>query len=317
MPPMDGPAGRGIAEDASATVAAAGEEFIAAFAAVLQHLTTSSAGSTAPHRVTRFHAVRAPALRIQDYLLRISSYFQCSHESLVLSLIYIDRIVRMHPEFQISNLNVHRLLCTSVTVAAKFFDDVYYSNAYYAKVGGVRTQELNALEALFLQLIDWRLHVAPEEYEQYLRHVLQGLANGTPVGATFVAAAPATVAGTFPSSAAAAGGWVQVPTAPTQGAVGGYPGAVAGAGAVAPPADPLTAAPPGSGSVAGAQGVAEAQGVGAWAPCARHGGPAISAAAEAVVATPADGSATIHGSATVSESSVAMEVVAVALAVAP
>lgn len=80
----------------------------------------------------------------------------------------------------------HRVILTSVVLAAKFFDDRYYSNKFYAAVGGVRTKELNALEAEFLRLIskpypdvrvlvcifittvsDWNLHTLPEEYEAY------------------------------------------------------------------------------------------------------------------------------------------------------
>merc|ERR1719409_2507088 len=137
--------------------------------------------ATAPQRVTRFHAIRAPQLSIHDYLMRIAKYFQCSSECFVLCLIYIDRIVKQHPEFTISNLNIHRLLVTSVMLAAKFFDDVYYSNAYYAKVGGVKTKEVNALESQFLQLIDWKLHVSPQEYDQYRNHVYMAVRGGVPM----------------------------------------------------------------------------------------------------------------------------------------
>eukprot|EP00931_Biecheleriopsis_adriatica_P075191 TRINITY_DN49114_c0_g1_i1.p1 TRINITY_DN49114_c0_g1~~TRINITY_DN49114_c0_g1_i1.p1 ORF type:complete len:234 (+),score=41.07 TRINITY_DN49114_c0_g1_i1:91-792(+) len=144
-----------------------------AFVTALAHVLTQLASLTGrPQRMTRFHAVRAPQLSIHDYLVRIATYFQCSHECFVLSLIYIDRIVKLHPEFSINSLSVHRLVVTSVMLAAKFFDDVYYSNAYYGKVGGVRTSELNALEILFLKLIEWRMHVLPEEYQQYRNHVL-------------------------------------------------------------------------------------------------------------------------------------------------
>lgn len=165
--------------DPGQEVGVAGSGFVAALANVLTHL-ASLAGR--PQRVTRFHAIRAPQLSIHDYLLRIGTYFQCSNECFVLSLVYIDRIVKLHPEFTICNLNIHRLLVTSVMLAAKFFDDVYYSNAYYAKVGGVRTQELNALEALFLRLIVWKLHVYPQEYEQYRNHVLMAVQGGQSVG---------------------------------------------------------------------------------------------------------------------------------------
>lgn len=176
--------------DPGQEVGRAGPHFVTALANVLTHL-ASLAGR--PQRPTRFHAIRAPQLSIHDYLMRIATYFQCSHECFVLSLIYIDRIVKLHPQFTICNLNIHRLLVTSVMLAAKFFDDVYYSNAYYARVGGVRTQELNALEALFLKLIEWRLHVLPQEYEQYRNHVRAAVCGSSVVGMPPPYQAPAAI----------------------------------------------------------------------------------------------------------------------------
>eukprot|EP00438_Fugacium_kawagutii_P036069 Skav208490 [mRNA] locus=scaffold87:155106:165405:- [translate_table: standard] len=149
-------------EDPGQQVACAGQSFVLALADVLTHL-SSLRPASAGQRVTKFHSVRPPQLPIRDYLFRIARYFQCSRECFVLCLVYIDRIVKLHPDFTICSLNIHRLLVTSVMLAVKFFDDVYYSNAYYAKVGGVRTREVNALESHFLQLIEWKLHVTPEE----------------------------------------------------------------------------------------------------------------------------------------------------------
>lgn len=159
--------------DPGQQVAQAGPGFVAALASVLTHLASLAPGR--PNKVTHFHSVRAPQLSIHEYLARVSKYFQCSHECFVLSLVYIDRIVKLHPEFSICSLNIHRLLVTSVMLAVKFFDDVYYSNAYYAKVGGIRTKEVNALETQFLRLIDWRMAVSPEEYDQYRNHVYQAV----------------------------------------------------------------------------------------------------------------------------------------------
>lgn len=160
--------------DPGAEVGTAGPSFLPALANVLTHM-ASLAGR--PQRVTRFHAIKVPQLSIRDYLARISIFFRCSPECFVLALIYIDRIVKLHPAFTISVLNIHRLLVTSVMLAAKFFDDVYYPNSYYAKVGGVRTQELNALEAQFLRLIEYKLHVLPSEYDQYRNHVLMAVSG--------------------------------------------------------------------------------------------------------------------------------------------
>ena len=46
-------------------------------------------------------------------------------------------------------------------LAAKFFDDRYYNNEYYSKVGGISNAEINLLEREFLHYINFRLYVSP------------------------------------------------------------------------------------------------------------------------------------------------------------
>jgi hypothetical protein len=67
----------------------------------------------------------------------------------------------------LTELNVHRVVITSILLAAKFFDDAYYNNAYYAKVGGVLVSEMNGLEVDFLFRINFSLHVTPDVFEKY------------------------------------------------------------------------------------------------------------------------------------------------------
>ena len=109
--------------------------------------------------VTKFHALRAPSISIQDYLDRIFKYASCSCECFVLALIYIDRVIQRQ-DFVINSLNIHRIIITSVMLSAKFFDDHYFKNAFYAKVGGVPCSEINSLEVEFLFLINFSLHVS-------------------------------------------------------------------------------------------------------------------------------------------------------------
>ncbi|OQR95062.1 hypothetical protein ACHHYP_00473 [Achlya hypogyna] len=117
-------------------------------------------------RRTKFEAFRAPQISILDYLLRIQTYAACSPECFVLALIYIDRLHQMQG-FVMTELNVHRVIITSVVLAAKFFDDQYFNNAYYAKVGGVPGSEMNELEVEFLLLTNFSLHVSSETYSRY------------------------------------------------------------------------------------------------------------------------------------------------------
>jgi hypothetical protein len=41
---------------------------------------------------------------------------------------------KRRPPFAIDSYNVHRLVIAGVTVASKFFSDVFYTNSRYAKV---------------------------------------------------------------------------------------------------------------------------------------------------------------------------------------
>jgi hypothetical protein len=121
-----------------------------------------------PHpTLSKFHSVRAPAISIKDYLLRIAKYAACSGECFVLALVYIDRIIQNNPTFIVNSLNIHRLLITGVMLAAKFYDDQYYNNAYFGKVGGVPCGEMNSLEVEFLFMCNFSFAVPPQQYEQY------------------------------------------------------------------------------------------------------------------------------------------------------
>jgi Cyclin len=72
---------------------------------------------------------------------------------------------------------VHRVVITAVLLAAKFFDDAYYNNAYYAKVGGVLTPEINGLEVDFLFRINFSLYVTTDEFDKYRSELLTHLAS--------------------------------------------------------------------------------------------------------------------------------------------
>lgn len=147
---------------------AVGQAIVPVLACVLDQLCNrNNRLSVSKSQITKFHALRPPVISIKDYLQRIGKYAACSGECFVLALIYIDRIIASNPVFVVNSLNIHRLLITSVMLAAKFFDDQYFNNAYYAKVGGVPGPEMNTLEVEFLSMSDFSLAVSTETYTQY------------------------------------------------------------------------------------------------------------------------------------------------------
>ncbi|KAG6402972.1 hypothetical protein SASPL_135187 [Salvia splendens] len=116
--------------------------------------------------ITIFHGLRAPSLSIQQYIDRIFKYSCCSSSCFVVAYIYMDRFIEQTKSL-LTSLNIHRLTITSVMLAAKFMDDAFYNNAYYARVGGVSTMEINKLEMKFLFSLDFRLHVNVQTFGKY------------------------------------------------------------------------------------------------------------------------------------------------------
>lgn len=162
---------------------------------VLEKLVAANAnhGDLDQGQVTKFHALKAPSIGILQYLERIHKYASCSTECFILALIYIDRLIQGN-NFLLTELNVHRVAITSILLAAKFFDDAYYNNAYYAKVGGVLVSEMNRLEVEFLFRINFSLHVSPELYNKYHAQLSQHVTIGNPISSSAVFVPPSQIA---------------------------------------------------------------------------------------------------------------------------
>ncbi|KAK2972483.1 hypothetical protein RJ640_017655 [Escallonia rubra] len=116
--------------------------------------------------ITLFHGKRAPALSIRQYIDRIFKYSSCSPSCFVVAYIYLEKLLEQM-DVCLTSLNAHRLIITSVMLAAKYIDDECYNNVYYAKIGGISIAEMNRLEMKFLVGMDFRLHVPVEMFDNY------------------------------------------------------------------------------------------------------------------------------------------------------
>lgn len=101
-------------------------KFLKALGAVLDRIVerNDKMQETSPDRsLTVFHSLRAPGICASMYLERIYAYANCSSTCYILALVYLDRIMQPKAGVIITSLNVHRLIITSIMLAAKFFDD--------------------------------------------------------------------------------------------------------------------------------------------------------------------------------------------------
>jgi hypothetical protein len=127
--------------------------------------TGSGPGSKQIPYLWRFDSSQVPEISVYDYLARLKAYTK-SDTSLLMAIIYIDRLLASDSNFTLTHLNVHRLFLTCATVAEKYINDIPYVNTHYATFGGVSLDELNRLEVILLYGLKWRLGVSPEEYDK-------------------------------------------------------------------------------------------------------------------------------------------------------
>ena len=119
-----------------------------------------------------FFRKQIPKISIFDYLLRIQKYSGIEDSTIIISLIYIDRICKKRG-IALSKYNIHRLLFTAILIAIKFNEDIIYENLYYSKIGGVTKIELLMLENEFLKLIDFNLFVSNKIYQKYYDYLMK------------------------------------------------------------------------------------------------------------------------------------------------
>ncbi|KAI3420754.1 Cyclin [Psidium guajava] len=118
-----------------------------------------------------FDCHETPDMTIQSYLERIFRYTRAVPSVYVVAYVYIDRFCQANPGFRINARNVHRLLITTIMVASKYVEDMNYRNSYFARVGGLGTEEMNRLELEFLFLMGFKLHVNLSVFESYCCHL--------------------------------------------------------------------------------------------------------------------------------------------------
>jgi len=107
-----------------------------------------------------------PPISIKDYLERLCKHSKINTSTIILILIYIDRICNIQ-KFKLTYYNVHKLILASMIIAIKYNEDEYYSNKFYSKLGGVSISEIVFLEYNFISLIHYNLFVNNELFKKY------------------------------------------------------------------------------------------------------------------------------------------------------
>ena len=113
-----------------------------------------------------FSSKAIPNISIYDYLIRIQTYSLIEKSTLILSLIYIDRLCQ-NCKLTLTFYNIHRILFAAILIAIKYNEDNFYDNKYYAEIAGVKLKELKLIEYQFVELVDFNMYVSDEIFNKY------------------------------------------------------------------------------------------------------------------------------------------------------
>lgn len=110
---------------------------------------------------------KTPSMQLNNYLARFLKYCPQSPWCYLVALVYITRLVERYGSKIFNQLTCHRIFLVAFVVAVKCFDDKYYTNNFYAKVGGIPLVNLNNLEPKFLEIINYNIFVSKKEFDKF------------------------------------------------------------------------------------------------------------------------------------------------------
>ena len=108
-----------------------------------------------------------PKISIAKYIRRIIKHSNPEPSTLILAVIYFDRICN-NGKINLCYSNVYKLILISLVLAIKYNEEYFESNEFYGKVGGLTIKSINKLEIYTLKVLKFNLYVKEEIYETYV-----------------------------------------------------------------------------------------------------------------------------------------------------
>ena len=122
-----------------------------------------------------FYNYEIPEISIYKYLQRIILYTNIEENTLVSSLIYIDRLCIKNMPVNI--YTIHKLLFSCILIALKVNEDCFYKNNYYSEISGIPLKELNQLEYNLLILLDFQTNISLKVFNEYKNGLLMNMTS--------------------------------------------------------------------------------------------------------------------------------------------
>jgi hypothetical protein len=121
----------------------------------------------------KFFCKTPPNVSLEAYLTRLQLYCPMSTAVYLAAGSYIHKLCVEDKLVPATRRTIHRLVLASLRVAMKALEDLRYSQERFSVVGGVRQEELRALEVSLCYLIDFELQVNLENLHRRMTGLIE------------------------------------------------------------------------------------------------------------------------------------------------
>ncbi|KAI8372646.1 cyclin-domain-containing protein [Choanephora cucurbitarum] len=140
------------------------------YVSALVDVTVQVIASIWPNSILSHPTSHKPIADLNTFLHHILKHSRTTHSTLQLAIFYLFRI---RPRVQEKKSDVYvscgrRMFLAALISAHKYLQDKTYKNSAWSKVSGLNVQEINHAEKVMLELLDYRLFVKKDTYDQWI-----------------------------------------------------------------------------------------------------------------------------------------------------
>ena len=122
------------------------------------------------------HSSLTPVISLEGFLKLIIKYTEIENNTLIVSYIYIIRLMNKE-NFILEKNNIYLLLLTSAVLAKKVLEDLVSDNSYYCQIGLFTEKELNLAEYSLFSRLNYNVNCTMDEVEQIYNEIFASLPN--------------------------------------------------------------------------------------------------------------------------------------------